>query len=75
MNKKQWYGLGIWFFVVGSMMCMVTMAEIGAPSNPIVECDVFYVLERLVYKLVGTSCMVASFACWLCGWLEKEGAR
>ena len=75
MNKKQWYGLGIWFFVVGGIMCYVAMPELGASSKPIAECDVYYVLERLVYKLVGTSCIIASFACWICGWLEKEDAR
>jgi hypothetical protein len=32
MNKKQWYGLGIWFFVVGGIMCYVTMPELGASS-------------------------------------------
>jgi hypothetical protein len=31
--------------------------------------------DRLVYKLVGTSCIIASFACGLCGWLDEVGAK
>jgi len=72
MNKKQWYGVGIWFFVIGCIMVFVTIPELGAPPKPIAECDIFYVLDRFVYRLLGTLCIVASFACWLCGWLEKE---
>ena len=56
-------------------MTVVTIPVYDAQLRPIVECDVFFVIERVVYKLVGLICIIASFICWICGWLEKEDAR
>ena len=73
MNKKQWYALGIWFAVIGGIMYIGTMSDPGALPT-LAECNAYCVITMLVGKLIGASCIIAAFACWICGWLEKEGA-
>ena len=75
MNKKQWYAIAIFCFSIGCIMTMITIPVYDVQLRPIAECDVFFVIERVVYKLVGLICIIASFICWICGWLEKEDAR
>ena len=76
MDKRQWYAIGIWFFVIGFIFCIGSIIPgFFEPDKPIVECGIYYVIERLVYRLVGTLCVVVSFACWLCGWFENEEVK
>lgn len=75
MDKRQLHAIGIWFFVIGFIFCIGTSPGLFGSDKPIVECGVYYVIERLVYRLVGTLCVVVSFACWLYGWFEKEEVK
>lgn len=74
MNKKQWYALGIWFAVIGGIMYLGTVSSpMELPT--IAECNAYVVITMLVGKLVGAICIIVGPACFICGWLEKEGTR
>ena len=56
MNKGQWYTLGILFMILAIWFFIMGWEMRSA----------------IVYNLLGTPCLITSFACWICGWLEKE---
>ena len=74
MNEKQWYAIGIWFTVIGGIMYIGTMSDLGALPT-IAECNAYSIITLLVGKLVGAACIIAAIACFICGWLEKESTR
>ena len=67
MNKSQWYSIGTFLFLVGVVMSMGS--NIGLGELPRSEFGVV-LLELIVYKLIGTVCVIASFVCGFCGLLE-----
>ena len=75
MNRNQWIALAVWFLIIGGIM-QTSVSYFGTLSPiPIAECYVHFVISLLVGKLVGAIFIILSIACWICGWLEKEGAR
>ncbi len=77
MNKKQWYALGILFlgftFVFGypvvNYMSLTTITV--AEDAPYIVLNI----RHQTYVLLMWLSVMTSVACWICGLLEKEGAR
>lgn len=69
MNKKQWY---VWGFVLlgGCVLCQVSVARFGAMPLD----DVTFAVWSGVHILLGKVCLIGAFACFICGWLEREEA-
>jgi len=68
MNKKQWYACGI-IFSFGVVLCEVSIGRFGA--MPLDE--VTFAVWSGVHILLGKVCLIGALACFICGWLEKEG--
>ncbi len=80
MNKKQWYALGILFmgfalvfgYPVVNYMSLTTITGLTlAEDAPYIVLNI----RHQTYVLLMWLSVMTSVACWICGLLEKEGAR
>lgn len=67
MNKKQWHVLGWMFIVIGFMTMVYGSLAHAFQGDP----DAFI----RIYVYFCMLCVIAMFACFVCGWLEKEAAE
>ena len=71
MNKKQWFASGFVFFVSWGL------ASVFASSYGMMAItgDIAANIQDAMYTFLTWICFIASFICFICGWLEKEGGR
>ena len=77
MNKKQWYGLGIMFLIFALLFSYPVIRYEALITIPI-SGDAPYIVLNIrhqTYKLLMWLSFMATIACFICGLLEKEGAR
>ena len=69
MNKKQWIALGLMFFVFALLASYVSAAWFIVATTG----DIVANIQDAMYTFLTWLCFIAAVACWICGWLEKEG--
>lgn len=77
MNKKQWYGLGI-MFLICSLSFGYPVIHYEALITIPISGDAPYIVLNIrhqTYVLLMWLSIMATNACFICGLLEKEGAR
>ena len=72
MNKKQWYVCGT-VFSWGVVMSF--FSQIKFASLPVEPINVTWAVYSGLHIVLGKACLLSAMICFLCGWLEKEGAR
>ena len=87
MNKKQWIALSILFMIFATIFAMFAISwgntaiqwrlatEMGENTTIALEGTIVSAVHDAVYTILACLCFIAMFACWICGWLEKEGER
>ncbi|HJH27993.1 MAG TPA: hypothetical protein C5S37_14805 [Methanophagales archaeon] len=86
MNKKQWIALSILFMIFAIIFAMFSISwgdnalqwrlatEMGENATIALAGTIVSAVHDAVYTILACLCFIAMFACWICGWLEKEEA-
>jgi|GEM_PF-2745994 len=84
MNKKQWIALGFMFMMFSTTFMIFSIPwgdkaiqwrlETERGENPTIalEGTIVSSIHDAVYTILAWIFFIASVACWVCGWLEKE---
>ena len=72
MNKKQWIALGVMFMLFATLE---SYAVTGYEMVAITGEDIALIIHDAIYSFLMWVCFIAAVACFICAWLEKEGAR
>ncbi len=71
MNKNQWIALGTLFFTFAVLASyFATVYGVVAMTG-----DIGANIQDAMYTFLTWLCFIAAVACFICGWLEKEGAK
>jgi hypothetical protein len=72
MNKKQWLALGFMFMIFAFL---TSYFATGYGMAVAITGDITANIQDAMYTFLTWLCFIAAVACWICGGLEKEGAR
>ena len=75
MNKKQWNALGFMFLVFYLLIWIPCVFLMFGPFNDLLGNNVYDAIYMGLAWFLACLCFIAMFACWICGWLEKEEAE
>lgn len=71
MNKNQWNALGFMFMI----FAIITSVFASSYGIAAMTGDIATNIQDAMYSFLTWLCLIATFACWICGWLEKVDER